>query len=120
MRQTEKALQLMGRLEDGVDTGTTMMLYGRMRELLAIGLARAKGAGQPEVAKDLGLPPFRLKNLWDQSSQFTVAELREAVRDLIHLQAGVVTGRLSRSAAKTTLEWWVLKWGRNRIAVGRR
>ncbi len=116
-RQTDKALRLMGQLEDGVDTGTTMMLYGRIRELLMIASGRSRGLGQTQVSEKLGLSPFRLKNLWDQSGQFTVEELKEALRDLAHLQAGVVTGRLGKPAAKASIEWWVLKWGKNRMAV---
>jgi DNA polymerase III subunit delta len=115
-RQTEKALGLMGRLEEGVDTGTLMMLYGRTRELLLIALGRAKGWSQPLLAEKLGLHPFRLKNLWEQSSQFTVEELKGALADLIHLQAGVVTGRLGKNTPTISLEWWVLKWGKNRMA----
>lgn len=119
MRQTDKALQIMGQLQDGVDTGTTMMLYGRMRELLSIASTKAAGMGQSEAAEKLGLHPFRLKNLWDQSGQFTVDELKQAMKDLIHIQAGVVTGRLTKTVPVILLEWWVLKWGRNKLAASR-
>jgi DNA polymerase-3 subunit delta len=117
MRQTDKALKLMGSLQDGIDTGTTMMLYGRMRELLMVAAGKAAGLGQSQAAEVLGLHPFRLKNLWEQSGQFTVDELKEAVKDLIHIQAGVVTGRLGKGVPTVMLEWWVLKWGKNKMAV---
>ena len=117
LRQTEKALQLLNKLEDGVDAGTVMMLYGRVRELLLISLGRSKGWDQTTTAENLGLHPFRLKSLWDQASQFSPEELKSGLMDLIHLQAGVVTGRLGKVIPPVYLEWWVLKWGKNRMAV---
>lgn len=120
MRQAEKALGMMNRLQDGVDTGTVMLLYGRIRELLMIALGKAKGLTQSNAAEKLGLHPFRLKTLWEQSSQFTVEELKSAMLDLIHLQAGVVTGRLSRGVPAVYLELWVLKWGRKRQLTAHR
>ena len=120
MRQAEKALAMMNRLQDGVDTGTTMLLYGRMRELLMIALGRAKGLTQANAAEKLGLHPFRLKTLWDQASQFSAEELKSALLDLIHLQAGVVTGRLGKGVPAVYLELWVLKWcKRQRVAANR-
>jgi DNA polymerase III delta subunit len=120
MRQTEKALQMLGQLEDGVDAGTVILLYGRIRELLIITSARAQGLGQSQAAEKLGLNPYRLKILWDQSSQFTVEELKGSLKDLIHLQAGVVTGRLGKGVPKVWLESWILKWGkRQRTTAGR-
>ncbi|HJT25402.1 MAG TPA: DNA polymerase III subunit delta [bacterium] len=120
MRQAEKALAMMGQLQDGVDTGTVMLLYGRMRELLMIALGKAKGLTQSNAAEKLGLHPFRLKTLWDQASQFSTEELKSALMDLIHLQAGVVTGRLSRGVPAVMLEMWVLKWGRKRQLTAHR
>jgi DNA polymerase-3 subunit delta len=117
LRQIDKALRMMGQLEDGVDTGTLMLLYGRFRELLMIAVGRAKGWGQTQVGEKLGVNPYRLKILWDQSSQFTVIELKEALKDLIHIQAGVVTGRLAKGVAEVLLELWVLKQGRRKAAV---
>jgi DNA polymerase III subunit delta len=117
LRQTEKALQLLNKLEDGVDAGTVMMLYGRVRELLLIALGRSKGWDQTATAENLGLHPFRLKSLWDQASQFSPDNLKKALLDLIHLQAGVVTGRLGKAVPQVYLECWVLKWGKNRMAL---
>lgn len=120
MRQAEKALTMMNQLQDGVDTGTTMLLYGRIRELLMIALGRAKGLTQMNAAEKLGLHPFRLKTLWDQASQFSSEELKSALLDLIHLQAGVVTGRLGKGVPVVYLELWVLKWcKKQRAAVNR-
>jgi len=117
MRQTEKALTMLGRLQDGVDAGTVILLYSRVRELLMIALGRAKGWNQVLLAEKLGLHPFRLKTLWDQSSQYSAGELKEALLDLIHLQAGTVTGRLGKNVPAISLEWWILKWGKNRMAA---
>ncbi len=117
LRQIDKALKMMGQLQDGVDTGTLMLLYGRFRELLMIAVGRAKGWGQTQVGEQLGLNPYRLKILWDQSSQFTVSELKEGLKDLIHIQAGVVTGRLSKGVPEVLLELWVLKQGKKKTAV---
>jgi DNA polymerase III delta subunit len=119
MRQGAKALSMMGQLAEGVDTGTLMMLYGRVRELLLITLGRAKGWTQPQAAESLGIHPFRLKSLWEQSAQFTVVELKKALADLIHWQAGVVTGRLGKKIPAILLEAWVLKWARG-SSSGRR
>ncbi len=116
LRQTEKALQLLNRLEDGVDAGTVIMLYGRVRELLMIALGKSRGWDQSATAEKLGLHPFRLKSLWDQASQFSPEDLKGALLDLIHLQAGVVTGRLGKAVPAVYLEWWVLKWGKSRMA----
>lgn len=111
LRHSGKALQLMTRLSDGVDVGTVMMLYMRMRELLGIALIRQKGGSQSDAAQQLGLHPFRLKALWEQSSNYTAKELKEALKGLISLQAGIVTGRLGKKAFPTVLERWVMKWG---------
>ncbi len=117
LRQTEKALKVLNQLEDGVDAGTVIMLYGRVRELLLIALGRSKGWDQTKTAENLGLHPFRLKSLWDQAAQFSVEDLKNALMDLTHLQAGVVTGRLGKAVAPVYLECWVLKWGKNRMAL---
>ncbi len=117
LRQTQKALQLLNKLEDGVDAGTVMMLYGRVRELLLIALGRSKGWDHTKTSENLGLHPFRLKNLWDQASQFSTDELKSALMDLIHLQAGVVTGRLGKAVPSVYLECLVLKWGKTRMAL---
>jgi DNA polymerase III subunit delta len=117
LRQTDKALKLMGQLQDGIDTGTTMMLYGRMRELLLVATLKASGLAQSQAASKLGIHPFRVQNLWAQAGSFNPAELKDALKDLIHLQAGLVTGRVSKDAVKIQLEWWVLKWGKNKMAV---
>jgi DNA polymerase-3 subunit delta len=117
LRQTDKALKLMGQLQDGIDTGTTMMLYGRMRELLLVVTLKASGLAQSQAASKLGIHPFRVQNLWAQAGSFNATELKEALKDLIHLQAGLVTGRVSKDAVKIQLVWWVLKWGENKMAV---
>ncbi len=114
LRQAEKALGLMARLGEGVDTGTVMLLYGRMRELLAVTLGRSKGMSQADAAQKLGLHPFRLKALWEQSDKFSTEELKGALQDLIRLQAGVVTGRLGKAVPAVYLEMWILKWGRRK------
>lgn len=119
-RQAEKALQLLNRLEDGVDAGTIVMLYQRIRELLMVAVGRAGGMGQSDMAEKLGLHPFRLKNLWEQAGQYTAAELKKALMDLIHLQAGVVTGRLGKGVPAVVLEAWILKWGRKQRAASSR
>lgn len=119
-RQTDKAIRLMNQLSEGVDTGTVVMLYQRFRELLLICLGREKGMGQTRAGEKLGLHPFRLKSLWEQSSQFTTGELKRALQDLIHLQAGVVTGRLGKGVPAVLLEWWVIKWGKNKLMAGSR
>jgi DNA polymerase-3 subunit delta len=116
-RQTDKALKLMGQLEDGSDVGTTFMLYNRMRELLLAASGKASGKGQGDAGSVLKINPYFAGQRWQQAGNFTVAELTEAVKDLIHLQAGLVTGRVSKNAVKIQLEWWVLKWGKNKMAV---
>ncbi len=120
MRQTERALGMIAKLQDGVDAGTVILLYGRVRELLLISLGRSRGWSQTEVAEKLGLHPFRLKSLWDQSSQFSVGELKEALLDLIHLQAGVVTGRLGKNVSPISFETLILKSGRKKVPAGSR
>jgi DNA polymerase-3 subunit delta len=118
-RQSEKALRLLAVLEDGVDAGTTILLYNRVRELLAVAIGRGQGWKEMDVAQKLGMHPFRAKTLFEQSALFTPGELKEAMKDLIHLQAGVVTGRLGRTVPKVVMENWILKWGKARTAPGR-
>lgn len=118
-RQAAKALALLARLQDGIDAGTTMMLYSRTRELLVVSLGRSKGLGQAELAGKLGIHPFRVKNLWEQAAHFSAAELKRALMDLIHLQAGVVTGRLGKNTPAVLLESWVLKWARGQAQGSR-
>ncbi|HVZ80875.1 MAG TPA: DNA polymerase III subunit delta [bacterium] len=118
-RQSEKALKLLSLLEDGVDAGTTILLYNRVRELLAVSIGRSQGWREMDVAQKLGMHPFRAKTLFEQSALFSPDELKEALKDLIHLQAGVVTGRLVKTVPKVVLENWILKWGKGRTAPGR-
>jgi DNA polymerase-3 subunit delta len=110
-RQTEKALRMLSQMTGGPDAGTMALLYGRVRELLGIALGRAKKMDQGGISAQMKLNPYRVKVLWDQSGRFKVVELKEALRDLIHLQAGIVTGRLGKDAAAVALEAWILKWG---------
>ena len=110
-RQTEKALKMLSQMPGGPDPGTMALLYGRVRELLGIALGRAKGMSQETLSSELGLNPWRVKILWDQSGKFKAGELKEALRDLIHLQAVMVTGRLGKDAVPVALETWIMKWG---------
>jgi DNA polymerase III subunit delta len=109
LRRPEEAIALLNRLEDGVDAGTVIMLYQRMRELLLICTGREKGLRQDQMGERLGLNPYRLKMVWDQAAQYSSAELKKALMDLIHLQAGVVTGRLGKGVPPVVLEMWILK-----------
>ena len=118
-RQGEKALKLLDRMPPNSDTGAVMMLYQRMRELLLVSIGRSNGWDQGTAAQQLGLHPFRIKNLWDQSAYYSVTELKKAMNDLIHLQAGTVTGRLGKGAVAVTLEGWILKWGKKKAAPAR-
>ena len=119
LRRTEKALRLLNALGGPSESGLVPMLYQRTRELLAIRLGQAKGMDQATLARELGLHPFRLKNLWEQAGQFSIEELKGALEDLIHLQMGQVLGRLGKAALGAALEWWLLKWGKNQFAVHR-
>ncbi len=110
-RLGEKALRLLSQVPGGPGPGTLALLYGRMRELLGISFGRAKGLDQAALASQMGLNPWRVKILWDQSGKYSPAELKDALKDLIHLQAGMVTGRLGKTAIPLALETWVLKWG---------
>jgi len=82
-RMGEKALMLLSQVPEGPGPGTLALLYGRMRELLGISMGRAKGLDQAALASQLGLNPWRVKILWDQSGKYSPAELKEALRDLI-------------------------------------
>ncbi|HEY5039132.1 MAG TPA: hypothetical protein VIJ93_08690, partial [bacterium] len=86
------------------------------RELLGVSMGRSKGFTQGVLAEKLGLHPFRVKTLWDQAGQFSATDLKSALLDLIHIQAGVVTGRLGKRVPAVWIEWWILKWGKNRMA----
>ena len=119
-RQTEKALRMLSQMPGGPDPGTMALLYGRIRELLGIALGRAKGLKQETLSTELGLNPWRVKILWDQSGKFKAGELKEALRDLIHLQAGMVTGRLGKGAVPVALEAWIMKWGTRARTTGYR
>ena len=78
--------------------------------------AGRRGYSQAALGEKLGVHPFRVKVLWEQAGQFSSEELRGALMDLIHLQAGVVTGRLGKRVPAVWMEWWILKWGKNRMA----
>ena len=119
-RQTEKAIKMLSQMPGGPDPGTMALLYGRVRELLGMALGRAKGLDQGGLASELGLNSWRVKILWDQSGKFKVPELKEALRDLIHLQAGLVTGRVGKDATAIALEAWILKWGIGKKVVATR
>ena len=110
-RNGEKALRMLAQMPGGPDPGTLALLYGRIRELLGLSLGRAKGMDQAALASQMGLNPWRVKVLWDQSGKYRPDELKAAMKDLIHLQAGMVTGKLSKEAVGVSLEGWIMKWG---------
>ncbi|HET9869607.1 MAG TPA: DNA polymerase III subunit delta [bacterium] len=117
MRRTEKALLGLRRMAPGAENGLVFMLYQRVRDLLGVAAGRAEGLDQSQLAQRLGIHPFRVKNLWEQSSQYTAGELRGALRDLVRIQAGLVTGRVGKSGLSTLVEWWIVKWGKNPLAA---
>ncbi len=109
VKNTLKLLHLMRNENDG---GILSMLYGRMRELLQISIGRSKGLDQTTLAHQLGLHPFRLKNLWIQSERFSTEELKRALKKLIQLQSGAISGRLGKEVVLISLENWILSLDR--------
>ncbi len=107
-RRADRALELLA-LSDAGEGGAIPLLYGRVRELLAIADARARGVKQPDVAKELGLSPFRFKNLWEQATLFRVEELRAMLRELVEMQSSILAGRLGKTGRLAALETWVLR-----------
>jgi DNA polymerase III delta subunit len=104
-------------MASGSENGVVFLLYQRIRELLSIVVGRDEGLNQSDLAQRLGLHPFRIKNLWEQAQKFSVEELKKALKDLIHVQAGLVTGRLGKNTLPSLLQWWILKWGKNPLAA---
>jgi DNA polymerase-3 subunit delta len=117
LRQSEKALGYFNNMASGSENGVIFLLYQRVRELLSIAVGREEGLNQSDLAQRLGLHPFRIKNLWEQAQKFSVEELKLSLKDLIHIQAGLVTGRLGKNTLRSLLEWWILKWGKNPLAA---
>jgi len=115
-RQTEKALRLLEELGGGSEGGVVILLYQRMRELLAVRLLQDRRMDDKALVAETGLHPFRLKTLSEQAGQFTVSELRGALEDLFRIQSGQVLGRLGKGAMAASVEWWLLKWGKNRLS----
>lgn len=107
-RKADRALVLLS-LGGGDEQGGAAILYNRVRELLAIAGAKAKGLTQPAVAQELGLNPFRLKNLWEQASLFQVNELKVMLRELAEMQAAIISGKLGKSGKIPALEAWILR-----------
>jgi DNA polymerase III delta subunit len=107
-RKADRALALLS-LSGANEGGGIPLLYGRVRELLAIAGAKAKGLTQPAVAEELGLHPFRLKNLWEQASLFQVSELKVMLRELVEIQASIISGKLGKSGQTPALEAWILR-----------
>lgn len=117
-RRTEKSIQSLHDMPPGSENGLVFMMYQRIRDLLSVSAGKAEGLGQSDLAQRLGIHPFRVKNLWEQSGQFSQLELQAALNDLIRIQAGLVTGRVGKNALTALLEWWVVKWGKNPLAAG--
>jgi DNA polymerase-3 subunit delta len=116
-RKTERAIQYLNSMAPGSENGLVFMMYQRVRDLLGIAAGKAEGLNQSDLAQRLGLHPFRVKSLWEQAGQFTNRELKEAMNDLIRIQAGLVTGRVAKNTLAALLEWWVVKWGKNPLAA---
>jgi DNA polymerase III subunit delta len=110
MRQTREAFLCLNRMGDKIDSSVIFLLYQRIRELLRIAIEKSKGVGQNQLAEKLRLHPFRVKQLWNQSQQFTVEELKYALLDLIQFQAGIVTGRIGNGLSGVIMQKWILKW----------
>jgi DNA polymerase-3 subunit delta len=113
LRRVGPALRTLQRLEEGVDVGTLVMLYLRIRDLLGLAAIKEAGGGPGEAAQRLGMHPFRVTGLWEQAGHFSPAELREALWGLSALQEGAVTGRLGKGTVLGALEAWIIKWGRS-------
>jgi DNA polymerase III subunit delta len=116
MRQIREALHYLNRMGDKMDSGVLFLLYQRIRELLRIAIEKSKGAGQSQLAEKLRVHPFRVKQLWNQSENFTVGELKSALLVLIQFQAGIVTGRVSGGLSGFIMQKWILKWARKQPA----
>jgi DNA polymerase-3 subunit delta len=116
-RRTEKAIQSFNEMAPGSENGIVFMMYQRMRDLLGLAAGKAEGLNQADMTQRLGLHPFRVKSLWEQANQYSSDELKQAMNDLIQIQAGLVVGRIGKTGLSTLLEWWIVKWGKNPLAV---
>jgi DNA polymerase III subunit delta len=112
MRRTEEVLKCLDRMGDKKDYRVIFSLYQRVRELLRIAVEKSHGVVQNEIAEKLRLHPFRIKQLWNQSLQFSPEELKSALMQIVRLQAGIVTGKISERLSGVMLQKLIMKWGR--------
>lgn len=110
-RRIREALAWVGGDPDSLEGGAITLLAGRFKELLAMAALQEDGIVESEAAARLRMHPFRVRNLWAQARRFKVPELEKALRDLIRLNSGQMTGRLSKTALGRGLERWLLCWG---------
>jgi DNA polymerase III subunit delta len=120
MRQIPESLLCLNRMGDKMDSGVLFLLYQRIRELLRIAVEKSKGVGQNLLAEKLRLHPFRVKQLWNQSQQYSVGELKSALLELVHFQAGIVSGRISSELSDVIMQKWILKWGQKQSTNSRK
>lgn len=106
-RQCAAALQMLGGLLDGGEKlqGIHAMAVRHVRSLMSIRALRDRGMRESELARELRLAPWQLRNLTRQAERFTDDELRDALRDAAAAEAKMKT---SRGEPRLVFERWLL------------
>ena len=70
------------------------LLAKQFNQLMITKEMSEKGYGQPEIASQLGVPPFVVRNYFQIVKRYRLSQLRQAVEDFTEAEEMVKTGRL--------------------------
>ena len=70
------------------------LLAKQFNQLMITKEMSEKGYGQPEIASQLGVPPFVVRNYFQIVKRYRLSQLRQAVEDFTEAEELVKTGRL--------------------------
>jgi DNA polymerase III delta subunit len=107
-RQTLSALNQLTNIYQQENREIVSILYQRIRDLWCIQISE-RNETSPSLCSTLGMHPFRVKKLLEEAKLFSVQELELMLLDLIHIQMGIVSGRVTSSSVLPALELCILK-----------
>jgi len=104
-RDARKALQLFSRMGGQPPFGLLTMSVNRIRELLVAKDVAQTGGGTRDLARELGVPDWRVKNHMRWASRFSEHELVQALAGAADAERAMKSG----TDPVTEFERWVLR-----------
>lgn len=98
MKKTDQALMLLHQLlGEGQNVFALLALIARqVRIIFQCKWLKEKGLPQKEIAQKLGLHPYVVKKAMEQSSHFSMEQLKKGLRECLKVDYGIKSGRIQQ------------------------